>query len=95
MCVLKREIEEEFPKFLKELKDHYKRAKEEKKAEHSLRSAAPLWTTPILKTNLPPSKPPNSVAALEKQWFLLQECQPRTESPVCWRAVFRDHLERE
>lgn len=40
-CVLKREIEAEFPKFLKELKDHYKRAKEEKKAEHSLRSTAP------------------------------------------------------
>lgn len=35
MCVLKREIEAEFPKFLKELKDHYKRAKEEKKAEQS------------------------------------------------------------
>ena len=41
MCVLKREIEEELPKLLKELKDHYKRAKEEKKAEHSLKSAAP------------------------------------------------------
>ena len=41
MCVLKREIEEELPKLLKELKDHYKRAKEEKKAEHSLKSTAP------------------------------------------------------